>query len=101
MFAATNRTVIDNFTPSANTASSRARVDTLLIKARLRERTLGADHTFRSTSRWTSYVIREARTNGLFVNFATLTVGPARAGLARVCRSFRLYKKLVTKKYAS
>ena len=80
--------MVDHFASGIKAASTGARVHTLLVYAGFRKRALRTDHAFGSAVRRRSHVLGQARTNRLFVDFATLAVGSARARLTRVCRFF-------------
>lgn len=76
--ATTDGIVVYNFTPSSNSARSRARIYTFLINARLVKRALGTNYAFWSASRWSAYETRHARAHRLAVHFTALAVRAAR-----------------------
>ena len=81
--------MVDHLTVSVKTAGSRARIDTFLVRASFVLGTFGAHHALWSTTRGTTDIIGQTRTNSLLVNFTTLAVGTARAGLTRVLGFFQ------------
>lgn len=84
--ATADRTVVEHFAASTAAASAATRIDALLIDARMRWRTLGADDAFGSTLRRCADVSLDARANGVLVDVATLAVWSARRWRAHVYR---------------
>jgi hypothetical protein len=64
------------------------RIQAFLIRTRFILRTFGTDHALWSAHRWSSYVIRLARTNCVIIDFTTLTVRTARGRLTWVLWRF-------------
>lgn len=76
--AATDWTMVNNLTFCVNATSSRARIYTLLIFTSFALNTVGANNTFWSTSRWTSNIGYNARTNCVTIRWFTFTVRATR-----------------------
>lgn len=89
------RIVVDNLTARILTTNAHAWVFTFLINAGFLLATLRAEYTF-GTAIWRCPIhIRQTTTNGVIIQFTTLTVYAARWGRTR-CHNWRLlyYRKL-------
>lgn len=75
---AADRIVIDDRAAGVDAARAGARIATLLVEARLVERTLVAVHALRSAGRRHAHESGHARAHGVSVVWLTLAVGAAR-----------------------
>jgi len=82
--AITNWTVVVNSAFCVLAASIWTWIDTFLIDASFIITTFRAHNTFRSTARWTSNIIWQARANSLIILFSALRIRTARWGLTRI-----------------
>lgn len=79
-----NGAVVVHSTVSILSTDSGTRVNTFLVSTSLVQWTLRANDTLRTTTRWTSRIIGQARAHCLSINFPTLAVGAARGWHTRV-----------------
>lgn len=93
---ATDRVVVHYFAASSHTTGAWTGVSTSLVAARLILTTLRAHYTFRPACRRAAYEAGYARTYGLPVNFAALTVGSAwrRTARQRHHRRYTAHRKI-------
>lgn len=82
--AITDWTVVIDPTFGILTASIWTWIDTFLINASFVVAALRANNTFRSTTRWTTNIVRQTRANCLVIDFPTLRVWTAWRWLTRV-----------------
>lgn len=89
-WATANGTVVDHFTPSIESTSSGAWINTLFVYASLIVRTLRTKNAF-GTAVWRSPCeFVKTRTNRAIINFTTLWIRSTRRWLARILINYRI-----------